>query len=360
MHHTTWWAFLAGFVLLVGEATAWTPSSSHTNTIHHQSSPSRAPETSTSTTAEAASSRRSFFSSVVAGSTGIATASGTIVLPGFCLESETIFPVDVLPPSSDAKKLFNEGRALESQGNMAAALRLYGKVTQMAPRFVYGWSNLGNTQTALGDLTAAEGSYDTAIDLCLEANRLADNNSSEQQRRCNDLYVLLLNRGSLRLNNGAPAAALQDLEQANALRGRPDPIVLQNLARAEEINGRFEAANRDYAAAIGMTANEVSPFWLRSAMVKLQLGQVQDGYDLLKRVEIRFPEAPEVRAASAVFLVRRSPDGDTTLGQQKFLEIPDKARLKYSDDVYLTQTVGWPPAMRETLRQITVAVRDRK
>ena len=144
------------------------------------------------------------------------------------------------------------------------------------------------------------------------------------------------------------------------MRARPDAIVLQNLARAEEINGRFEAANRDYAAAIGMTANEVSPFWLRSAMVKLQLGQVQDGYDLLKRVEIRFPEAPEVRAASAVFLVRRSPDGDTTLGQQKFLEIPDKARLKYSDDVYLTQTVGWPPAMRETLRQITVAVRDRK
>jgi hypothetical protein len=152
--------------------------------------------------------------------------------------------------------------------------------------------------------------------------------------------------------------ALQDLQQANSLRGRPDAVVLQNLARAEEINGLYEQSNRDYSMAISMTANEVSPFWLRSAMVKLQLGQVQDGYDLLKRVEVRFPEAPEVRAASAVFLVRQR--GDQTAGQQKFLEIPDRARRAYSDDAYLTQTVNWPPAMRETLRQITVAVGDRR
>ena len=30
--------------------------------------------------------------------------------------------VDVVPPSSDATKIFNEGRALEFQGNLAAAL----------------------------------------------------------------------------------------------------------------------------------------------------------------------------------------------------------------------------------------------
>lgn len=34
----------------------------------------------------------------------------------------------------DAKKLFNEGRALESQGNMAAAQRLYAKVTKISPK----------------------------------------------------------------------------------------------------------------------------------------------------------------------------------------------------------------------------------
>ena len=238
---------------------------------------------------------------------------------------------------------------------MAAAQRLYSKVTQMAPRFVYGWSNLGNAQTALGDLTTAERSYNTAIDLCRESLQ-SDAEAGFGQKRCSDLYVLLLNRGSLRLNNGRPAAALEDLQQSAELRGRPDAVVLQNLARAEEINGLYAPADRDYSAAIAMTANEVTPFWLRSAMVKLQLGDVKGGYDLFKRVENRFPEAPEVRAAYAVFLSAR---GDAVAGQQKFLEIPDRARLKYSDNKYITQTISWPPAMVETLNKITRAVGDR-
>jgi hypothetical protein len=36
--------------------------------------------------------------------------------------------------SGDAKTIFNQGRALESQGNMAAAQRLYAKVTKISPR----------------------------------------------------------------------------------------------------------------------------------------------------------------------------------------------------------------------------------
>ena len=57
------------------------------------------------------------------------------------------------PPSAvatgDAKKLFNDGRAFEANGNIAAAQRLYAKVTKIVPRFIYGWSNLGNTQGEL-------------------------------------------------------------------------------------------------------------------------------------------------------------------------------------------------------------------
>jgi len=36
--------------------------------------------------------------------------------------------------NGDAKKLFNEGRVFESQGNMAAAQRLYSKVSKIEPR----------------------------------------------------------------------------------------------------------------------------------------------------------------------------------------------------------------------------------
>lgn len=34
----------------------------------------------------------------------------------------------------EIKKLFNEGRAFEQQGNIAAAQRIYGKITKLAPR----------------------------------------------------------------------------------------------------------------------------------------------------------------------------------------------------------------------------------
>ena len=260
--------------------------------------------------------------------------------------------------TGDATKLFNEARALESQGNMLAAQRLYNKVTKLAPRFIYGWSNLGNTQTALGDLDTADTSYTKAIGLCREnLQDIANQNSGfgGGMKKCNDLYVLLLNRGSLRLNNGRPKEALADLQQANTLRGRPDALILQNLARAEEVNGLYRAADADYNLAISMTANEVNPFWLRSANVKYQLGDIKGGMDLLKRVENRFPEAPEVRAAYATFLATL---GDQTKAQQKFLEIPDRQRLKYTDSTYLTQTIAWPPAMIEGLSKITKAVGD--
>jgi hypothetical protein len=44
--------------------------------------------------------------------------------------------------------------------------------------------------------------------------------------------------------------------------------------------------------------------------------------------------------------------------RQVFLEIPDRARLKFSDPSYLRDAIGWPPSMVETLRKLTVAVGD--
>jgi len=214
-------------------------------------------------------------------------------------------PVEITPLSTDSKKLFNEARALESQGNMAAARRLYDKITKISPRFIYGWSNLGNTQVALGDLQSADINYSQAISLCQESSKL-DQEAGFGIKKCKDLYLLLVNRGSVRLNTPSKPnykqEALRDLREANTLRDRPDAIISQNLARAEELNGLYSLADKNYNLAISMTANEVNPYWLRSAMVKLQLGDYKGGTDLLKRVENRFPDAPEVKAASATFL----------------------------------------------------------
>lgn len=305
-------------------------------------------EAFSSSFSSSSSSRRSFVS------TAATTAFTAVTWPLATLGDELLPEVEV-SVTGDAWKFFNEGRALESQGNIAAAQRLYVKVTKISPRFIYGWSNLGNTQTAFGDLNAAEESYNTAVSLCNE--NLRTTKEGFGLKRCSDLYVLLLNRGSLRLNNGMPKEALADLKQSEILRGRPDAIVLQNLARAEEINGLYNQADRDYSTAISMTSNEVNPFWLRSAIVKFQIGDVQGGFDLLKRVENRFPEAPEVRAAYAVFLAAR---GDQVAAQQKFLEIPDRPRLKYVDRDYMTKTISWPPAMIDKLNAIASAVGDTK
>jgi tetratricopeptide (TPR) repeat protein len=242
---------------------------------------------------------------------------------------------------------------MELQGNLAAAQRLYTRVTKLAPRFIYGWSNLGNTQTAYGDLDSAEASYSTAINLCDENLRTTE--ESIGTRRCSDLYVLHLNRGSLRLNHNMPKEALADLLKSDFLRARPDAVVLQNLARAKEVNGLYLSADRDYTVAISMSSDAVNPFWLRSALVKFQLGDVQGGFDLLKRVENRFPDAPEVRAAYATFLSAR---GDDIEAQRKFLEIPDRQRRKYVDKEYLTKTITWPPKMIDSLGKVTSAIGD--
>jgi len=275
------------------------------------------------------------------------------IQPSFAEDAVLEPPLAAL--AGDAKKLFNDGRAFESNGNVAGARRLYDKVTKIEPRFIYGWSNLGNTQVALGDLAPAEESYSTAISLCRE--NLERTEKGFGIRRCDDLSILLLNRGSLRLNNRMQKEALDDLEASSVLRGKPDAVILQNLARAREVNGYYSLSDRDYTLAISMTANEVNPFWLRSALVKLQVGDIKDGFDLLQRVENRFPEAPEVKAAYATFLQAK---GDQVAAQRKYLEIPDRQREKFTQKDYLKQVISWPPAAIDTVNRISAAVGDDK
>uniref|UniRef100_A0A7S1ZHW3 Uncharacterized protein n=1 Tax=Trieres chinensis TaxID=1514140 RepID=A0A7S1ZHW3_TRICV len=327
---------------------------------------------------EAASSRSSLFASPSDGDdvaatetrtrrevlTAVASAAlsalGSVSTPNLALADEDVVtapppppPIEVYP-TGDVKKLYGEGRVLESQGNMNAALRIYSKVTKIAPRFVYGWSSLGNAQVALGDLRSAEGSYTEAVDLCRAKNAEVDG-EGRGGRRCDDFYVLLLNRGSLRLNDGRPKDALKDLEESAVERGRPDALVLQNRARAREMNGYYFGADQDYSVAISMTSNEVSPFWLRAAMVRFQLGNTDDAFNLLRRVEVRFPEAPEVRAAGAAM---RASRGEMDDARALYLKIPDRARLRFVDNDYLERTVAWPPKMKEKLREVSVAAGD--
>ena len=172
--------------------------------------------------------RRKFMTSMAS----VCLASSTLVPSKAGAEDEmptaTSSEVEVMA-TGDVKKLFNEGRAFEAQGNILAAQRLYLKVTNIAPRFIYGWSNLGNTLVAQGQLGKADESYSKAVALCEE--NLKQTEASFGVRRCDDLYLILLNRGSVRLNNDMPKEALSDLTKSNTIRGRPDATILQNLVR---------------------------------------------------------------------------------------------------------------------------------
>jgi len=296
--------------------------------------------------------RRNFIKSIV--SLGLAASSipTAALAEDAAVSAATPSPVQVVA-IGDTKKLFNEGRALEAQGNILAAQRLYIKVTKISPRFIYGWANLSNTLVAQGQLNDADQTYTKAINLCEE--NLKETEESFGIKRCDDLYLLLLNRGSVRLNNGMSKEALTDLQKANTLKARPDAVILQNLARAQELNSFYAQSDKSYTTAISMTANEVSPFWLRSSMVKYQLNDINGAMDLMKRVENRFPEAPEVRAAYAVLLLAK---GDEDAARKKFLEIPDRQRVKYADGEFLEKVVAWPSAMKEGLSTLTKAVGD--
>ena len=100
----------------------------------------------------------------------------------------------------------------------------------------YGWSNLGNTQIALGDLANAEGSYAKAIELCFTIE-------------CPDAYLLYLNRGALRKKKAIPRM-VSPISNKRRYSIRPDAILLQNLARADELNGWYKQADIDYSGAI--------------------------------------------------------------------------------------------------------------
>ena len=96
--------------------------------------------------------------------------------------------------------------------------------------------------------------------------------------------------------------------------------------------------------------------FVQKALVKFQIGDSLGAMDLVRRVENRFPEAPEVRAALATLL---SAKGDQVGAQRKFLEIPDRQRLKYVNQSFLEGTISWPPKMIEVLGQLTNAVGDK-
>ncbi len=64
------------------------------------------------------------------------TIATLLVAPQLGLAAEDVISSDpvIVSPTGEIKKLFNEGRALEQQGNIQASQRIFAKVTKLAPK----------------------------------------------------------------------------------------------------------------------------------------------------------------------------------------------------------------------------------
>ena len=72
-----------------------------------------------------------------------------------------------------------------------------------------------------------------------------------------------------------------------------------------------------------------------------------------EKVEVRFPDFPEVKAANAVLLQVK---GDTEGAQRMFLGIPEGQRKSYLDKDYLKNVISWPPKMIDALSELTKSI----
>ena len=110
----------------------------HSNERDHDHVDVNVGETAAGATSSTNLNRRQFAFSIPATVASVASAASLVAAvpnPSLALDEGVVVmePVQVVA-TGDVKKLFNEGRAMESQGNMLAAQRLFAKVTKIAPR----------------------------------------------------------------------------------------------------------------------------------------------------------------------------------------------------------------------------------
>mmetsp|Transcript_15369 Transcript_15369/g.24241 ORF Transcript_15369/g.24241 Transcript_15369/m.24241 type:complete len:338 (+) Transcript_15369:26-1039(+) len=232
----------------------------------------------------------------------------------------------------EVASLFRKADLEASQGNIDNALQLYNKVVKLAPDFPNGWSNRGNMQVAKGNLEKAREDYSKALAIGLNDK---------------DDWVVHLNRGTVYLALGQAGEALEDFDAAAASPGgRRNALVLQNRAQALERAGRWAEAEADYGKALQSAPGEVRPYWLRLALVLLQLGRPADGLALARRVLARYPGELEARAAVAA--LTHGPDGmgyaqAVKVWSYKEGEVTEEGLRLITSREYLENTLHWPP-----------------
>ncbi|CAM9528284.1 unnamed protein product [Discosporangium mesarthrocarpum] len=233
---------------------------------------------------------------------------------------------------------FKKAQAAGSLAQFDKAMKLYSQVVKYAPGYVYGWSNRGNVMVAEGDLNGAISDYSKALELAGSLN-------------VPDMWMIYLNRGTTYLAMGETGSALADLDQAATLNTRKDLYTLASRAQVYERMQEWGKALQDYEGAVGQRPGDVQPWWLRFALVMYQENLDFDSLTFLRRVQSKFGDVAEVKAALTAVQFGR---GETHEAEALWASIAEGDQKIFLDEVYLKNKLKWPPRVGVLIQGVGV------
>jgi Flp pilus assembly protein TadD len=196
-------------------------------------------------------------------------------------------PTAVIPLNDlwiTALYLNNRGADELRAGHPEIALRYFGYVTKLAPRFAAGWGNVGVARRRTGNIQGALDAYAQALAITADDPTILGNLASlyralgkereaETALKSVNLSVasphVLIVRGDLELANGRVKAALRLYKRARSLWPKlADPWVA--LARAELARSRPDRARKDLEKALALEPHHGEALMLLSQLSKPQ------------------------------------------------------------------------------------------
>lgn len=223
-------------------------------------------------------------------------------------------------------KLYTRGLRLQQPGeDLNEAQKVFEELVQVEPNFIYGWTNLGNVLTSLGDLDDAILCYNKAISLKPPSNALA---------------VIALNRASIFMSTGKVKQALQDMDAAERIGGTSSSI-LTNKAVALSYLGDWPGSTAMFERVINTAERNALPWWLRYSQSLLETNRIAEALPYYQRTLNRFPEETECKAFGvALYQALGSPKE----ARKYWTSMREDEKKEYNQgSEYLSKQLHWGP-----------------
>lgn len=223
-------------------------------------------------------------------------------------------------------KLYTRGLRLQQPGeDLKEAQKVFEELVQVEPKFIYGWTNLGNVLTSLGDLDDAILCYNKAISLKPPGNALA---------------VIALNRASIFMSTGKVEQALKDMDAAERI-GGTSASILTNKAVALSYLGDWPGSAAMFERVINTAERNALPWWLRYSQTLLETNRIAEALPYYQRTLNRFPEETECKAFGvALYQALGSPNE----ARKYWTSMREEEKKEYSQSSeYLRKQLHWGP-----------------